>query len=48
MPLTVEERERLIDVLIYHRPKQDSSCHCGWAELGRSWAEHVVQVFEMG
>lgn len=40
-------RSILVEVLIYHRPKQDSSCHCGWAQLGRSWPEHIAHVYEM-
>lgn len=48
MPLTVDERERLIEVLIYHQRRDIGSCLCGWAELGKSHAEHVVNIFEMG
>lgn len=40
-------RSVLVDVLVYHYRKNDSSCGCGWAELGRSHPEHVADVYEM-
>lgn len=46
MILTDEERTILVDVLVYHYRKNSASCGCGWAELGRSHPEHVVDVFE--
>jgi hypothetical protein len=39
-------REALVQVLIYHYRKDISSCGCGWAELGRSWPEHVATIYE--
>lgn len=44
--LTNEERYILINVLIYHYRKDSQHCGCGWGELGKSHAEHVVDVFE--
>jgi hypothetical protein len=42
------ERAVLVEVLVYHYRRDDSGCGCGcgWADLGRSWPEHVVKVFE--
>lgn len=39
-------REVLLQVLIYHQQTPTSGCHCGWAELGKSYCEHVVNVYE--
>lgn len=39
-------REIMIEVLVYHWPTKSSGCHCGWAELGKSFPEHVVKVYE--
>jgi hypothetical protein len=44
--LTPYDRAILIHVLIYHQATATSGCHCGWAELGRSHAEHVADVYE--
>lgn len=47
--MTEQEREILESVLIYHYRK-DSGCGCGWGrsleQLGRSWPEHVIEVYE--
>lgn len=40
------DREVLVEILVYHYRKNDSSCGCGWAELGRSHPEHVANVYE--
>lgn len=40
------DREVLTTVLIYHQRTDTSGCHCGWAVLGASYAEHVVDVYE--
>jgi hypothetical protein len=44
------DRKVLVDVLVYHWPRQDSSCFCGWGQrpehLGLSHAEHVATVYE--
>lgn len=40
-------REKLVNTLVYHQQTNTSGCHCGWAELGKSWAEHVANVYEM-
>lgn len=39
-------REVLVNTLVYHQHREDSSCICGWAELGRSHPEHVADVYE--
>lgn len=39
-------RSVLVEVLVYHYRNNDSSCGCGWAELGRSHPEHVATVYE--
>lgn len=42
------DHDVLVEVLTYHW-RSDSNvkaCGCGWAELGRSHPEHVVQVYE--
>lgn len=33
-------------VLVAHQRRDDTSCLCGWAELGRSHAEHVAWVLD--
>lgn len=40
------DRELLVNVLVYHQRTDSSGCGCGWAKLGFSHPEHVVQVFE--
>lgn len=40
------DRAVLVDVLVYHWRTDNSGCGCGWAELGRSHAEHVASVYE--
>lgn len=50
MALNPQERDVLIGVLVYHWRRADSGCGCGWGtrieHLGRSWPEHVVEVYE--
>jgi hypothetical protein len=41
------DRELLVKVMTYHQAKEDSSCICGWAVLGASHPEHVVDVYEL-
>jgi hypothetical protein len=45
-PTSGYDREALIDVLVYHWPTNTSGCHCGWSSLGRSFPEHVADVYE--
>lgn len=40
------DRVVLVEVLIYHYRDGLKGCGCGWAELGRSWPEHVATVYE--
>lgn len=40
-------RDVLTEVLIYHQRTEITGCHCGWAELGHSYAGHVADVYEM-
>jgi hypothetical protein len=40
------DRKVLLTVLIYHSRTETSGCHCGWAELGKSYADHVADVYE--
>jgi hypothetical protein len=40
------DRVVLVDVLVYHYRDGIKGCGCGWAELGRSWPEHVATVYE--
>jgi hypothetical protein len=40
------DREVLVNVLVYHTRNGIQGCRCGWAELGRSWPEHVADVYE--
>lgn len=46
----IHDRKVLTDVLVYHWRRDDSGCGCGWGDriehLGRSWPEHVVDVYE--
>jgi hypothetical protein len=44
--MTPYDRDVLVSVLVYHYRRNDSSCGCGWAELGRSHPEHVANVYE--
>lgn len=39
-------REILVDVIIHHARTSIEGCHCGWAVLGASHAEHVADVYE--
>lgn len=41
------DREKLIDVLVYHQRSDSSGCICGWGVLGESHAVHVADVYEM-
>ncbi len=41
------DRELMIDMLVYHWRTKTSGCGCGWAELGRSHAKHIVEIYEM-
>ena len=40
------ERAKLVEVLTYHWATQTAGCSCGWGELGKSWPEHVADVYE--
>lgn len=43
------DREVLTTVLVYHQRKTIDSvygCACGWADLGKSHAEHIADVYE--
>lgn len=40
------DRDTLVNVIIYHGRTSIKGCHCGWAELGKSHAEHVADVYE--
>lgn len=41
------DRFILVDILVYHwRVAPGKGCACGWNELGRSWADHVANVYE--
>lgn len=39
-------RAVLVEVLTYHWPTATSGCHCGWAELGRAFSDHVADIYE--
>lgn len=40
-------RDLLVHVLVYHyRVAPGKGCGCGWDELGRSWPDHVADVYE--
>lgn len=45
------QRDVLVSTLVYHQQTRTSGCHCGWGtrprHLGRSWAEHVADIYEM-
>lgn len=41
------DRDLLVNTLVYHWATNTSGCGCGWAELGKSHAEHVAKVYEM-
>jgi hypothetical protein len=44
--ITPAMRRCLVTVLVYHQQTETSGCHCGWAKLGASWAEHVADVYD--
>lgn len=46
VPVIKYDREWLVSVLIYHQRTDTSGCHCGWAVLGASYAEHVADIYE--
>lgn len=37
----------LVNTIIYHGRTNIRGCHCGWAELGKSHAEHVANMYEL-
>lgn len=39
-------REVLIEVLVYHWPTNTAGCWCGWGDLGKSFPEHVADIYE--
>jgi hypothetical protein len=45
-PAAPYDRDVLVEVLVYHYRADIKGCGCGWAELGRSWPEHVATVYE--
>lgn len=45
-PYTPYSRDVLVNTVIYHGRTDIKGCHCGWAELGKSHAEHVANVYE--
>jgi hypothetical protein len=40
------DRAVLVEVIVYHGRTSIKGCHCGWAEPGKSHAEHVATVYE--
>lgn len=46
IPFVKYDRDLLLKVLVYHQHNEDSSCICGWAKLGKSHPEHVVNIYE--
>jgi hypothetical protein len=42
----IHDRAVLVEVLVYHYRDGIQGCGCGWAELGKSWPEHVAMVYE--
>lgn len=40
------DRAVLVNVLVYHYRADITGCGCGWADLGRSWPEHVATIYE--
>lgn len=40
------DRAVLVEVVVYHYRESIKGCSCGWSELGKSWAEHVADVYE--
>lgn len=44
--MTAEERRILVNVLTWHWPNASNGCSCGWAKLGASYPEHIVDMYE--
>lgn len=42
----LHERQLLIAVLVAHQRKDIHGCICGWAKVGRSHPEHVVDCYD--
>jgi hypothetical protein len=44
------DRGVLVQIVIYHHQRSDSTCQCGWGQrpehLGLSHAEHVADIYE--
>jgi hypothetical protein len=40
------DRKVLVEVLAYHWPTNTAGCTCGQVALGRSYPEHVADVYE--
>jgi hypothetical protein len=36
----------LVGVIMYHQREDITRCYCGWADLGKSHASHVADVYE--
>lgn len=47
-PRLTYDRALLVATIVYHQRASIERCACGWSVLGASWAEHVVDVYEMG
>jgi hypothetical protein len=44
--VTVYDRAVLVDVILNHGRTRIQDCHCGWAVIGSSHADHVADVYE--
>ena len=40
------DAEVLKTVLVYHQRMDSQFCACGWGELGRSHADHIIHIYE--
>ena len=46
-PKVIYNRKVLVTVLVYHHWTTNTKpCSCGWRELGRSYPEHIADVYE--
>lgn len=39
-------RALLVEALVFHQRMDIGSCRCGWADLGKSHAEHIANIYE--
>ena len=42
----LHNNDLLVQVLVAHQRNGHKGCHCGWNPLGKSYAQHVADIYE--